>query len=192
MNRFEYLRKVYSKKWTVAREEYGTTDHEKFLISLARQLCPHGSYLDVGIGTGEPFATTFINLGCSVEGVDIANNLTGICKSKGIKVSTGNAEEGLDYPDNTFDLVYCFNTTWYFKNIEKVINEMIRVSKKWVVFDIMDATDHVVRRNHFIYRLKHPFKPKYEFEVNPDRIKKLGNFKEYKKDKPIFVFEKNS
>src|SRR3990172_6835499 len=102
MNRFEYLRKVYSKKWTVAREEYGTTDHEK------------------------------------------------------------------------------------------VINEMIRVSKKWVVFDIMDATDHVVRRNHFIYRLKHPFKPKYEFEVNPDRIKKLGNFKEYKKDKPIFVFEKNS
>ncbi len=190
MNRFEYLRKVYSKKWITARDEYGTTEHEKFLISLVEQLFPKGYYLDIGIGTGEPFATTFINLGCSVEGVDIANNLTDICKSKGIKVLTGNAEEGLAHPDNTFDLVYCFNTTWYFKDIEKVINEMIRVSRKWVLFDIMDASNPVVKRNHFIGRIKHPFKPKYEFAVNPDRIRKLKDFKEYKSEKPVFVFEK--
>jgi len=190
MNRFDYLKNVYSGKWINARKEYGTTEHEKFLIFLVKELCPAGNLLDVGIGTGEPFATDFINCGYGVEGVDIANRLTDICKSKGINVSTGNAEEGLEYPDEKFDLVYCFNTTWYFKDVEKVINEMIRVSKKWVVFDIMDATNPAVKRNHFIYRLKHPFRTKYEFAVHPDRIKKLGRFKEYKSEKPVFVFGK--
>jgi ubiquinone/menaquinone biosynthesis C-methylase UbiE len=190
MNRFEYLKDKYSVKWITARKEYGITGHEKYMISLVKDFCPKGLLLDVGIGTGEPFAERFIKDGYDVEGVDIAENLLEICRSKGIKASFGNAEQKLDYGDNCFDLVYCFNSTWYFKNIEKAIAEMIRVSKKWVIFDIIDATGWKVKLNQLIYRLKHLFRPKYEFPVHPGRIRKMGSFREYKKEKLIFVYEK--
>lgn len=190
MNRFDYLKDKYSVKWIKARSEYGTTDHEKYMMSLVREFCSRGLLLDVGIGTGEPFAEQFNKDGYQVNGVDIAQNLLEICRLKGIKASYGNAEDQLDFSDNTFDLVYCFNTTWYFKDIERAIAEMIRVSKKWVVFDIIDSTEWKTRFNHLIYRLKHLSRPKYEFPVDPDRIRKIGNFRVYKKEKLIFVFEK--
>jgi len=190
MNRYEYLKNKYSLKWIKARKEYGITGHEKYLMSIIRDICPGGSLLDVCIGTGEPFAEKFIKDGYEVQGVDIAENLLEICKSKGIKASYGNAEQKLDFNDNSFDLVYCFNSTWYFKDIEKAIAEMIRVSKKWVIFDIIDATGWRIKLRQLISRLKHLSRPKYEFPVYPDRIRKLGDFKEYKKEKIIFVYEK--
>lgn len=190
MNRYEYLKETYSTKWIRARKEYGFTEHEKYLFTVVREICPNGSLLDVGIGTGEPFAQKFVNEGYQVEGVDIAEKLLDICRSNGIKCSYGNAEEKLDFENDSFDLVYCFNSTWYFKNIEKAIGEMMRVSRKWVVFDIIDATDWKIKLNGLIYRLKHLSRPKYEFPVDPERIRKLGKFREAKKDKLIFVFEK--
>ena len=38
--------------------------------------------------------------------------------------------EKIDYPESYFDCTYCFASTWYFPDLYKSIDEMIRVTKK--------------------------------------------------------------
>jgi ubiquinone/menaquinone biosynthesis C-methylase UbiE len=60
--------------------------------------------LDIGCGTGA-FGAAFFNSGYNVTGVDLAENMVRLAVERGLSCRQGNALDGLNYPDNSFDLV---------------------------------------------------------------------------------------
>jgi len=151
MNRKEYMRKVYPKRWITAVKKYGFSDYEKKLCNLMQRKVHGGRILDVGVGTGYPFASYFSSQGYDVYGIDISEDLIEECNANfpKVKAFVGDAEN-LKFPENYFDAVYCFRTTWYFTDVLKAINEMIRVTKNggYVFFDIMNANSREIKIAH--------------------------------------------
>ncbi len=141
-----YMRDVYSKYWITAREKiYGFLDYDKNLCHYINEhVSRGGSLLEVAIGTGFPFADFFQKWGYSVYGVDISRDLIEKCRqlNSNINCSVGDAED-LPYQDDLFECTYCFHSTWYFPNLNKVIDEMLRVTHSGglVIFDIQNRNN---------------------------------------------------
>ncbi|MBI4283592.1 MAG: class I SAM-dependent methyltransferase [Chloroflexi bacterium] len=151
INRKRYIKDVYVKYWITAREKiYGFLEYDK---SLCRYICEHvpngGKLLEVAIGTGYPFADFFQKAGYSVSGIDISPDLIEKCRqlNPNIKCQVGDAEK-LDYTDDYFDVTYCFHSTWYFPNLNQVIDEMLRVTRPGgiVIFDIENLNNEEIDR----------------------------------------------
>jgi ubiquinone/menaquinone biosynthesis C-methylase UbiE len=173
MDRKEFMRSVYSGYWLGARDKiYG-------FMAYDRQLCDYvsaqvvrvdgrsassraetGTVLEVAIGTGYPIADYLQQAGHEVHGVDISPELVDRCRelNPAIQAKVGDAEN-LDYPDATFDVTYCFHSSWYFPNLARAIGEMVRVTKPGgsVLLDIQNATNAQVDA---AYRLRlHRIRP---------------------------------
>ena len=155
MNRKTYMRDVYSKYWITARDKiYGFLEYDK---NLCQYICGHirdgGKLLDVACGTGYPFADFFQKAGYLVYGIDISPDLIQKCRQLNSRVNSevGSAED-MDYLDDYFDCTYCFHSTWYFSNLNKVIDEMLRVTRPGglIMFDIQNrnnkSIDSIYRR----------------------------------------------
>ena len=153
MDRKTYMREVYWKYWITAREKiYGFAEYDKCLCNSILQLCPaQGSLLEVAMGTGYPFLAFFLKRGYSVCGVDISPPLVEKCRRlyPDCSCQVGDAEN-LDYPDNHFDVTYCFHSTWYFPNLARAIDEMLRVTRQngFIIFDIQNCNNSDVERNY--------------------------------------------
>ena len=65
-----------------------------------------------------------------------------------IIVDVGDAQN-LEFPDDFFDGVYCFRSSWYFPDLEKAIKEMVRVlkNKEFLMFDIQNLTHPMFSKN---------------------------------------------
>ncbi len=57
--------------------------------------------------------------------------------------------ENMTYPDNTFDLVVCINALDHTRDARAAIEEMIRVSKKWVYIDCALIQHTTSGRGHY-------------------------------------------
>lgn len=153
MKRKEYVSEVCSKHFEVVRDNvYGFSDYDKNLCKYMLSIIPKESILlEVGIGTGYPFAQYFQSQEFTIHGIDISPYLVNICIQRypGIVCKVGDAEE-LSYADSTFDLVYCFHSTWYFPNLIKAIDEMIRTAKQggFIIFDIQNRNHEQIADNY--------------------------------------------
>jgi SAM-dependent methyltransferase len=86
--------------------------------------------LDVGCGPGlvmEELDSIF-----DVQGLDRDGSMVEICHQKGLTVVQGEAEV-MPFENNSFDAVYCSFLLLWVKEPQKVIKEMKRVSRRWVV-----------------------------------------------------------
>ena len=65
-----------------------------------------------------------------------------------INAKVGDSED-LEFLDNFFNIVFCFRSTWYFPNLIKAINEMLRVAKNdgIIMFDIQNI-NHQIHKNY--------------------------------------------
>ncbi len=86
--------------------------------------------LDVGCGPG--FTMELFRPFLSVKGIDRDPDAVSACKAKGLDAVTGVAED-LPFDDDDFDIVYCSFLMLWLKDPLRVIREMRRVSKNWVV-----------------------------------------------------------
>lgn len=151
VDRKTYIRDVYPRSWITTREKvYGFLRYDKNLCSYICQHVPKGArLLDVAMGTGYPFGDFFQKAGYSVYGIDISPRLIERCQQlyPDINSKVGDAEE-MDYPDSYFDCTYCFHSTWYFPNLNKVIDEMLRVTCPGglVIFDIQNRNNQEIDR----------------------------------------------
>ena len=93
-------------------------------ISLTEQT----RLLDVGCGNG--FFTFYFDKICDVHGVDYSEKMLQINPVK--NTSLMNADD-LKFEDNSFDVVFCHALLHHVENIAKVIQEMRRVSRKYVI-----------------------------------------------------------
>ena len=154
--RKKYMRDVYSKTWSKTRKKYGVGQYDKDLIYELSRTLNDGKILEVAIGDGFPYAHRFDKMGYEVFGIDIAPNLVNLVKKElpNIKVQVGDAED-LKFPESFFDGVYCFRSSWYFPNLTKSIDEMLRVVKKHgvVMFDIQNM-NHPIHHKSVINQEK--------------------------------------
>lgn len=84
--------------------------------------------LDVGCGNG--FFTYYWDQLCTVTGVDYSEKMLAINPVKNVRQMDANH---LQFPDNSFDIVFCHALLHHVDDINSVIQEMKRVSKKYVV-----------------------------------------------------------
>lgn len=140
------MREVYSHYWLRAREtKYGFMDYDQHLCDMiAGQAPENGKLLEVAIGTGYPVADALQKQGFEIHGIDISPALIEKClaTNPAIHAKVGDAEN-LDYADGEFDAVYCFHSTWYFPDLTRVIDEMIRVTRPggFIIFDIQNRAN---------------------------------------------------
>lgn len=153
LDRKKYIEDIYSKYWIDAREKkYGFLDYDKnvcfLLVGLVSDV-KENKILEVAIGTGYPYAYYFDNAGAEVYGIDISPDLVAKCKRTypNIRCEIGDAEK-LPYKDCSFDIAYCFHSSWYFPNLKKAIDETIRVTKSggFIAFDIQNRNNPEITR----------------------------------------------
>jgi len=86
--------------------------------------------LDVGCGPG--FVMEQLKGSLDVSGVDMDTDMVEACCAKGFEAQVAMAEE-LPFDDREFDVVYCSFLLLWVKDPVKVVREMRRVSKRWVL-----------------------------------------------------------
>ena len=84
--------------------------------------------LDVGCGNG--FFSLYWNRICETWGIDFSEKMIQLNPIEHKAVM--NAED-INYEDDSFDIVFCHALLHHVDDIDKVIREMKRVSRKWVV-----------------------------------------------------------
>jgi ubiquinone/menaquinone biosynthesis C-methylase UbiE len=99
-------------------------DMIRHYISITKQT----RLLDVGCGNG--FFTFYFNEICDTWGVDYSKKMLHMNPVK--KTILMDASE-LSFRDNSFDIVFCHALLHHTDNIDTVISEMRRVSKKYVI-----------------------------------------------------------
>jgi SAM-dependent methyltransferase len=128
----EFMREVYANYWLDARDKkYGFMRYDRALCELiAESVRAPGPLLEVAIGTGYPIADFLQKAGYKIHGVDISPALVERCRQLNpeIDARVGDAEN-LDFADDTFDCTYSFHSSWYFPDLTRVIDGMLRVTK---------------------------------------------------------------
>ena len=90
--------------------------------------------LDVGCGDGTLMKFLKDEKNVDTRGLEISKENVQNCISKGLSIIEGNAEKDLhQFPNLTFDYVILSQTLQAFYNPEKVIDDLLRVSKKAIV-----------------------------------------------------------
>ena len=121
----ENLKKRRMPKHPVVRE-YVTSKIK--MIQKSVPLANDTTLLDVGCGNG--FFTYYFEQICETTGIDFSEKMIELNPVKRKEVM--NAEE-MNFPDNTFDVIFCHALLHHVDDIDKVINEMKRVGKNWIV-----------------------------------------------------------
>ena len=146
MDRKHFMREVYSHYWLRAREtKYGFMDYDRRLCEMISGRAPEqGKLLEVAIGTGNPVADTLQKQGFEIHAIDISPALVEKClaTNPAIHAKVGDAEN-LDYAEGEFDAAYSFHSTWYFPDLTRVIDEMLRVTRPggFIAFDIQNRAN---------------------------------------------------
>ncbi|HPO89991.1 MAG TPA: methionine biosynthesis protein MetW [Victivallales bacterium] len=87
--------------------------------------------IDLGCGEGILLYHLKKQKNCSVCGVEISQDKIIECITRGIPVIHGNLDNGLnDYPENSFDCVILSQTLQAVARPDKLLKDMMRVSKK--------------------------------------------------------------
>jgi methionine biosynthesis protein MetW len=90
--------------------------------------------LDVGCGDGTLMKFLKENKNVDTRGFEISKTKVQNCIGKGLSVIEGDAEKDLQqFPDSSFDYAVLSQTLQAFYNPEKVIDDLLRVSKKAIV-----------------------------------------------------------
>jgi len=90
--------------------------------------------LDVGCGDGTLMKFLKENKNIDTRGFEISKTKTQNCIGMGLSVIEGDAEKDLQqFPDFSFDYAILSQTLQAFYNPEKVIDDLLRVSKKAIV-----------------------------------------------------------
>ena len=157
MEQKKYITDVWAKLYPDRREKvYGFLEYDKNLCSYVSEHIPRGSkLLEVAVGTGFPFADFFQKAGYVVHGIDLSPYLIEKCRelNPNIICKVGEAEN-LEYEDNCYDATYCFHSTWYFSDLLKSIDEMIRVTrpKGMTFFDIQNRNNPKIAEG-YVYNI---------------------------------------
>jgi ubiquinone/menaquinone biosynthesis C-methylase UbiE len=110
---------------------------------FVRSILPndHRSVLDVGCGIGR-FYDILTENGASYLGIDSSDAMIERAKERlGMAMFEKGDIYDIGFPDESFDLVFCWGVLFHLPNIEAPVKELCRVSKKYVIFNIWSSTE---------------------------------------------------
>ncbi len=102
-----------------------------------------GSGLEVGCGLGQ-YVKELNGLGCEVVGCDISEEMIAEAEKKNGIIGVVCDGAHLPFGDDCFDFAYTVNTLHHAKEPEKILAEMIRVSKGPVVVGELNISNPFV------------------------------------------------
>ena len=122
----------WNKFWK--RGDVGVTPTRRNLFKRFKkiELPENAKILDVGCGSGT-LAHFWKEQGYNITGVDISAKSLGITRGKGVYCVEGDVTKRLPFDDNTFDLVYSDGLLEHFVDPEHVLEEIFRVTKRYVL-----------------------------------------------------------
>ena len=130
-------------------------------LALAKQVKPE-TILDAGCGEGFTLVKLKRNgIGKVLSGVDFLQDAITLGKRMypGLKLTKGDIYK-LPYKDKSFDLVICTEVLEHLEFPEKAIKEVMRVSKKYVLFSVPNEPifqlSNFLRGRHFKTFGNHP------------------------------------
>ena len=85
--------------------------------------------LDVGCGNG--FFTYYFDKICNVYGIDFSEQMIAMNPVKNTTVMNA---ENIGFMDKSFDIVFCHALLHHVEDVDKVINEMKRVTRRYLIF----------------------------------------------------------
>ena len=124
---YEIMNRVEDKHWWFVGRRAILESFLEGIVSKIRNPQSPIRILDVGCGTGANLEM-LANFGES-EGVDVSDDALEFCKTKGLKVHKGLAEE-LPFEDESFDLVTALDVVEHLDDDIGGLKEMNRVMKK--------------------------------------------------------------
>ncbi|MCD4759326.1 methyltransferase domain-containing protein [archaeon] len=151
----------YDKKRFLSKGGKFVDSNEKEIVGSLFKEKKNQNILDVGAGTGR-FSILLAKQGHNITCLDQSKEMLEILdkksKQEGLNLSLikGDALK-LPFQDNIFDACVSIRVLWHFKNPEKLLEEMIRVTKKdgIIIFDLLNKKS--LRRfftpvaNRFVY-----------------------------------------
>jgi ubiquinone/menaquinone biosynthesis C-methylase UbiE len=164
---FNLIAPYYGKVDHVLQEKYQKTfDKMQSVFSIAGM-----TVLDIGTGTGAWAAMYEKNGSGHIKAIDFAPNMLSESKKKypNIDFALGNAEDLINFPDNSMDIVTASYVLHGVKSEKraKMLSEMKRVAKKYVIInDFIGKTPPFVQFLEFMEQsdYKH-FKLHFEHEL---------------------------
>lgn len=119
-----YFEHAYGPFWQKQVQAYGLSDWHRDLARRMLEAVPEGRTLEVGAGTGFPYAGLLLEKGRHVVGVDIAQSLL----AEGKSILRGAAADAgwLPFLSGSFRLVYCLRSSWLFGDLPRAVDEMMR------------------------------------------------------------------
>ena len=107
---------------------------KKEFNNIANLVEKNSKVLDVGCGDGELMKYINEKITNDVRGLEISKNNVQKCIEKGLTVIEGNAEKDLkQFPDLSFEYAILGQTLQAFYNPEKVLDDLLRVSKRAII-----------------------------------------------------------
>lgn len=110
---------------------------EAYFLALKKYLDETGTVLDVGFGLG--YGLNILAIKASeVNGVDVDKQVYDYCqgtivnRNPRLKILQIYDGYNLDFPDNSFDIITCVDVIEHVEDYHKLIDEMLRVSRKGV------------------------------------------------------------
>ena len=139
------------------------------------ELPENAKILDVGCGSGT-LAHFWKEQGYDVTGLDISDKSLEITRSKGVYCVKGDVTKRLPFDDNTFDLVYSDGLLEHFVDPKPVLEEIFRVSRRYVLTMVPRNTLYNLIHNIIVRPPKEYKKKDSEWvglhkELNPSNIK---------------------
>lgn len=129
---------------------YGQNPYVDAVLSRIEQRTP-AKVFDVGIGSGFPFASRLMEKQITVHGCDVSLPLLKECQKHypSIQVYHTGSEMLSQIVRETYDVVYCLRSSWYFPDICQSIDNMCAITRPGgtVIFDIMNADSPRIRRS---------------------------------------------
>jgi SAM-dependent methyltransferase len=122
------------------------------MVQYFRQACP--SIFDAGtriLDIGDTSGMLFRAIGKCGLSLNLRPDRVAYMRSHGIEAVVGNAE-ALEFEDNSFEYVFCFQTLEHIKGPVKALEEMGRVAGSAVFLSIpYTETTHIWGRDRFIH-----------------------------------------
>lgn len=133
--------------------------------------------LDMGCGDGSLGSLLIRERDCEVYGIDLSASGVESASNKGVHVVTGDLDEGLDFPDGSFDYVVINVTLQMVYRPGFVLSEALRVGRKVIVS--FPNLAHWAARLELFFLGRMPRKPLYGYQWHNTRHIHLFSYEDF-------------
>ena len=185
--------KEIKKKYSRIAEEYDKTrfgdlggkilssKQQKVLLGYLKEIPKNAKILEVGYGTGRFLEFLEKNGYKNLYGIDSSKEMMNIAKKRTrARLIKGDAYK-LPFSKNSFDMVFSVHVLMHLSNPKKAINEMLRVSKKRIIFDITNKNSI----SYLLSKILKKYKPRFS---SMNDVKKMIPKNHKIRFKPTYMF----